>query len=258
MNLSAKGASVATKKLNAEATLNPNAAEFVPFALRSQAASVTIADISPKSAEKSVLDRSESSVSNNSKSEEEAQQYWCHQLPDDITPDFEVMGLDNEINSSPFSNLSLNDVNKASRYTSPKSSGFMLKEHQAFSPHRVDGNNRAEKLGYPVSPNGERFQTSLTKPWEKKIFGREGNPYNGNSSEHFMAEMSNKQLLLENADLCSLEFLASQFPSFAAENIAEAYFSNGGDLNMTINMLTQLEVGYMVLQRCSFVRVVLS
>lgn len=258
MNLSANGASVDTKKLNAEATLNPNAVEFVPFALKSQAAKVTAAEISPKFAEKSILDRSESSVSKNSNTEEEAQQYWSHQLPDDIIPDFEGMGLDNEMNSSLFSSLSLNDVNKASRYTSPKNSGFKLQEHQAFSHHHVNGNNQAEKLGYPVSPDGESFQTSLSKHWEKKVGGRdqllarEGNPYNGNSSEPFMAEMLNKQLLLENADLSSLEFLASQFPSFAAESITEAYLSNGGDLNMTINMLTQLEVGYMVLQRLIF------
>lgn len=256
VNLSAKGASVDTKKLNAEATLNPNAAEFVPFALKSP--KVKAAETSPQFAEKSVLDRSESSVSNNSNTEEEAQQYWSHQLPDDIIPDFEGMGLDNEMNSSLFSSLTLNDVNKASRYNSPKYSGFKLQEHQAFSHHHVEGNNRAEKRGYPVPPNGERFRTSLYKPWEKIIGGRdqllarEGNPYNGNSSEPFMAEMSNKQLLLENADLCSLEFLALQFPSFAAESITEAYMSNGGDLNMTTNMLTQLEVGYVPLQRLIF------
>ncbi|XP_057799914.1 polyadenylate-binding protein-interacting protein 7-like [Salvia miltiorrhiza] len=239
MNLSAKGASVANKKLSAEATLNPNAAEFVPFALRSQAANLRILDTSPKftTSGKSVLDRSESSVSNSSNAEEEAQQYWCHQLPDDITPDFKVMGIDN-------------GVNEASRYTSPTNSGVTLKEHQALSLlHPLDGSTRAEKQRYPVSPNGECFQTSLGKPWDRQIHGgsdqllaREGNPYNGNTSRAFLAEMSNEQSLLDNADLCRLEFLASQFPSFSAESIAEAYLSNGGDLNLTINVLTQLEL----------------
>ncbi|KAH6826343.1 CTC-interacting domain 7 [Perilla frutescens var. hirtella] len=252
MSLSAKGASLGNKKFSAEATLNPNAAEFVPSALRSQAANVRIPDTSSKyvTSGKSVLDRSESSASNNSNSEEEAQQYWSHQLPDDITPDFKVTGMENEINRVAFSNLSLNDVNEASRYTSPTNSGFMLKEQQAFSLHPMDGigNSRAEKLRYPVSSYGESFQTSLAKPWDKQISGsdqllaRERNPYNGNSSQTFPTDMSNEQLLLDNADMCRLEFLASQFPSFAAECIAEAYVTNGGDLNLTIRMLTQLEL----------------
>lgn len=252
MNLSVKGASVGNKKLSAEATLNPNAAEFVPSSLRSQAESIRIPDTFSKFATtgKSVLDRSESSASNNSNSEEEAQQYWRHQLPDDITPDFKVIGIDNEINSSSFSNLSLNEVHGSSKYASPTNSGFMLKEQQAFSFHPVDGNNVAEKLRYPVSSYGECFQTPLAKPWDKHIGSsdqlpaRERNPYNGNTSRTFLADMSNEQVLSENTDMCSLEFLASQFPDFAAESIAEVYFSNGGDLNLTIKRLTQLEVGY--------------
>ncbi|KAG6389324.1 hypothetical protein SASPL_150792 [Salvia splendens] len=231
MSLSAMGASVANKKLSAEATLNPNAAEFVPFSLRSQAANVKILDTPPKftTSEKSVLDRSESSVSNNSNSEEEAQQYWSHQLPDDITPDFKLMGINN-------------DSNEASRYTSPTNSGFALKENQAFSP-------RAGKLRYPVPSIGECFHSTLAKPWDRQVRGgtdqlltREGNPYNANTNQAFVAEMSNEQLLLDNADLYRLEFLASQFPSFSAESIADAYLSNGGDLNLTINVLTQLEL----------------
>lgn len=252
MNLSVNGASVGNKKLSAEATLNPNAAEFVPFSLRSQAESLRILDTPSKFATtgKSVLDRSESSASNNSNSEEEAQQYWRHQLPDDITPDFKVTGIDNEINSLSFSNLSLNEVRGASRYASPTSSGFMLKEQQAFSLHPGDGNSLAEKLRYPVSSYGECFQTPLAKPWDKHISSsdqlptRERNPYNGNSSRAFLADMSNELALSENTDMCSLEFLASQFPDFAAESIAEVYFSNGGNLNLTIQRLTQLEVGY--------------
>ncbi|KAM1380672.1 hypothetical protein ACFX2I_022372 [Malus domestica] len=51
---------------------------------------------------KVVLDRTESSTSNNS--DDEAHQYWCHQLPDDITHDFKVMGEDE---SQGLGNLSL-------------------------------------------------------------------------------------------------------------------------------------------------------
>ncbi|KAL1552289.1 polyadenylate-binding protein-interacting protein 7-like isoform X1 [Salvia divinorum] len=231
MSLSAEAASVANKKLGAEATLNPNAAEFVPFSLRSPAADTKVLETSPKltNSGKSVLDRLESSVSNNSNSEEEAHRYWCHQLPDDITPDFKLMGIDN-------------DANKASRYTSPSNSGFALKEQQAFSVYPLDGNARAEKLRYPVSSIGGCLQTSLAKPWDRKILSGAGQPYNCSTDRALVAEMSNEQLLLNNADLCRLEFLATQFPSFPAESIADAYWSSGGDLNLTINVLTQLEL----------------
>ena len=37
-----------------------------------------------------------------------------------------------------------------------------------------------------------------------------------------------------------LEVLALQFLSFAVESLTEVYFSNECDLNMTIEMLTQL------------------
>ncbi|KAE8682613.1 Polyadenylate-binding protein-interacting protein 7 [Hibiscus syriacus] len=61
------------------------------------------------------------------------------------------------------------------------------------------------------------------KPWDKQFVnndqpignGREGLPYNGNSRH---------------------------FPGFAAESLAEVYFANGCDLNLTIEMLTQLEL----------------
>ncbi|PIN21615.1 hypothetical protein CDL12_05694 [Handroanthus impetiginosus] len=251
MNFSGSGASIGEKKLSApKATLNPNAAEFVPFALRSPTAAISSADASSKFASsvatapgKAILDRSESSVSNNS--DDEAQRYWRHQLPDDITPDFKVMGIDNTpgINSLPFSSLSLTDIND----------GFMLKEQLGLSRHGLNGNNDAEKSKYAVSSYGEYpsptgFQPSLAKSWDKQIVGndhllaREGHPHNGNLRESFIPDMLNEQLLMDNGDVSPLEFLALQFPGFASESLAEVYFANGGDLNLTIEMLTQLEL----------------
>ncbi|KAK6119668.1 hypothetical protein DH2020_046585 [Rehmannia glutinosa] len=238
MNLPGNGASTGDKKLSsAKATLNPNATEFVPFALRSRSAGITIPDTSSKSAAtpvKSILDRSESSVSN--KSDEEAQQYWRHQLPDDITPDFNVMGLDD---TQGINSLSLTDANELSRFS-------------GLSPQSLNGNGYTEKLRNSVSPYGEYpsprgFQPSLAKPWDKEIvnndqvLARDGHLYNGNSRLDFFADMSNEQLLVDNEDVSPLEFLASQFPGFAAESLTEVYFANGGDLNLTIEMLTQLE-----------------
>ncbi|KAL7121793.1 hypothetical protein ACP275_01G005700 [Erythranthe tilingii] len=227
MNFSAKGGSSAAK-----ASLNPNAVEFVPSAIRSQSAAITISDTSSKLASKSILDRSESSISNNS--DEEAQQYWSNQLPDDITPDF------NE-------GLSLADVNEeGSRYT-------MLNEKQGLLPYSLNGNGHTEKMRYPVSSYGNYpapntgFQPSLGKLDKQvmindHVLARQDHPYNRNSRNGFLAEISNEQLLVENADVGPLEFLASRFPGFADQSLVKAYFSSGGDLNLTIERLSRLEL----------------
>ncbi|XP_059662062.1 polyadenylate-binding protein-interacting protein 7 [Cornus florida] len=265
MSLSNKGAPINDKKLSAtgKATnLNPNAAEFVPFALRSPSGSSSTVDGASRFATsgtgtlgKSVLDRSESSVSNNS--DEEAHQYWRRQLPDDITPDFKVMGEDESqgTNSLPFSSLSLHDGSESLRFSASTGSGFMLNEQQELYTHRINGNSYAEKTRFPVSSYVEdsssaSFLDLPTKPWDKQIVNndqlltgvREGHPYNGKSRNSFINDMLNEKSLVESMDVNPLEFLASQFPGFAAESLTEVYFANGGDLNLTIEMLTQLEL----------------
>ncbi|KAL6530722.1 hypothetical protein OROGR_014582 [Orobanche gracilis] len=238
-----KGVSSSDKNLpTAKAHLNPNATEFVPSALRSPSAGITgpgasskFATFPPPTPEKSILDRLESSNSINS--DDDSQQYWRHQLPDDITPDFKVMGLDDNtqgINTLPFSSLSLTDIHEGSRYST--SSGL--------SSLPVNGDNHSS-YGEFQSPSG--FHTKLGKPWDPQIvsndqiLGREGHD-SGNSGYGFLGDVPNEQLLVDNSDVNPLEFLASQFPGFAAESVAEVYFANAGDLNLTIEMLTQLEL----------------
>uniref|UniRef100_A0A5B6ZHM5 Polyadenylate-binding protein-interacting protein 7 n=1 Tax=Davidia involucrata TaxID=16924 RepID=A0A5B6ZHM5_DAVIN len=265
MNLSNKTAPTNDRKLSTAAKvtiLNPNAAEFIPFALRSPSGSTSTADASSRFATfgtgtlgKAVLDRSESSVSNNS--DEEAHQYWCHQLPDDITPDFKVMGEDESqgTNSLPFSSLSLHDVSETSRFSASTGSCFMLNEQQELPTHRINGKSFTEKARYSVSSYGEDpssagFLHLPAKPWDKQIVNndklftsvREGTPYNGNSRQGFLNDMLNEQAIAESTDMNPLEFLASQFPGFAAESLADVYFANEGDLNLTIEVLTQLEL----------------
>ncbi|PIN23988.1 hypothetical protein CDL12_03291 [Handroanthus impetiginosus] len=259
MYLSGKGASSGDSKLGAaKATLNPHATEFIPAALRSPTASNRDAEASSKfvgssafTPGKGILDRSESSISNNS--DDEAQQYWRHQLPDDITPDFKVMGIDDSqgIDGLSFSSLSLTDISEGSRFSASTGSGFMLKEQQGLSPRPVNGNGYAEKLTYPVSSYGEYpsptgFYPSLAKPWDQQIVTDDQllarGSDSGNPGHAFLGDMSNEQLLVDNPDMSPLEFLASQFPGFAAESLAEVYFANAGDLNLTIEMLTQLEL----------------
>lgn len=264
MSLYGKGALASDKKLSMTklTTLNPNAAEFVPSSLRSVSGNSSVAEASSKFVTsatttfgKAVLDRSESSVSNNS--DDEAHQYWRRQLPDDITPDFKVMGDDESqgINSLSFSSLSLTDINETSRFPMSPGSGFMMKDQHELSPHRNNGNSFTEKLRFPLSSFPEdlssgSFLNASAKPWDKQIVnneqllsnGRDGLPYDGNSRHSFLTNMISEQQYLDSADVNPLEFLASQFPGFAAESLTEVYFANGGDLNLTIEMLTQLEV----------------
>jgi hypothetical protein len=47
---------------------------------------------------------------------------------------------------------------------------------------------------------------------------------------------------VDDTEINPLGFLASQFPGFATESLAEVYFASGCDLNLTVEMLTQLEV----------------
>ncbi|KAK9059554.1 hypothetical protein SSX86_020258 [Deinandra increscens subsp. villosa] len=251
MSLSNKGPFSVDKMLSATGKtvrLNPDAAEFVPFSLRSPSATAGDPGASSSFANfgttpgKAVVDRSESSVSNNS--DDEVHQYWHHQLPDDITPDFNVSGdVDSQgINDLPFSTLSLADVNEASRFTA---------SFRKESSHQTNSSTFSKNKGYPVPSYGENplsssFQQLSAKPWDvhsdQLINGiRDGPSYNGDPGHAYLDDMLNEQQM-QSTEVNPLEFLASQFTGFAAESLADVYFANSGDLNLTIEMLTQLEL----------------
>ncbi|XWS72363.1 hypothetical protein CRYUN_Cryun02cG0033800 [Craigia yunnanensis] len=237
MSLSKKGIQISDTKLNTPSkvtTLNPNADEFIPFSLRSpsssgstSAANATARFATSGTIGKQVLDRSESSVSNNS--DEEAHQFWRRQLPDDITPDFKVINEDYSqgIGSGSLSlaGLSLHDGSEASRFPASAGGGYVFGDQQELLHH-------------------------YAKPWEKQLVngdqllgnGREGQPYNGNSRHGFVNDMLGEHTIIDDTEMNPVDFLASQFPGFAAESLAEVYFANGCDLNLTIEMLTQLEL----------------
>ncbi|XP_015572940.1 polyadenylate-binding protein-interacting protein 7 [Ricinus communis] len=268
MSLSKKGSQTNTTKLNipSKATaLNPNAAEFVPFSLRSlsspsgstsNAAATTARFATSGPVGKAVLDRSESSISTTS--DEEAHQFWRHQLPDDITPDFKVMGEDESqsLGGLSLAGLSLHDSSEVPKFPASVGSGYILTEQQEPSPRHINGSSFSEKMRYAIASYGEDPTSAAgylnlpTKPWDKQIInndhllgnGREVHPYNGNSRRGFMNDMLGEQAIVDEPDMNPLDFLASHFPGFAAESLAEVYFANGYDLNLTIEMLTQLEL----------------
>ncbi|KAK9076873.1 hypothetical protein SSX86_005207 [Deinandra increscens subsp. villosa] len=243
MSLLNRGASAIDETLTTTTgkakSLNPDAAEFVPFALRSPSGNKNSADTSSSFSNfggstqgKSILNRSESSVSHNS--DDKAHQYWQDQLPDDIIPDFNVVGEEESqgISSIPFSNLSLTDVNGNSR----------------LSSYQINDSSYTEKIRYVPSygEDATSFQQKPTKPWDmhgdQLVTGiKDELYYNGDVGQGYINDMLNEQQM-GGTDVNSLEFLASQFPGFAAESLAEVYYASGCDLNLTIEMLTQLEL----------------
>ncbi|KAI3754840.1 hypothetical protein L1987_54631 [Smallanthus sonchifolius] len=243
MSLLNRGDSSIDKTLSATAGkakgLNPDAEEFVPFALRSPSGntnagdtSSTLSNFGDSTQGKSILNRSESSATNNS--DDKAHQFWRDQLPDDITPDFNVVGEEEYqgINSIPFSNLSLTDVNGNSR----------------LSSYQINGSSYSEKMRHLPSYE-ENAAISQQKP--AKLWDMHGDQlvtgiidelyYSGDVGQGYIDGMLNEQQM-EGTEVNSLEFLASQFPGFAAESLAEIYYANGCDLNLTIEMLTQVEL----------------
>ncbi|MCO5578796.1 hypothetical protein L7F22_032642 [Adiantum nelumboides] len=76
--------------------LNPNAAEFIPAALKSTAAATAAAAETPSPSTIESLPfgsskpGSQSKISNRTDSDDERRQYWKDQLPDDIIPDFSI------------------------------------------------------------------------------------------------------------------------------------------------------------------------
>ncbi|QCE16343.1 polyadenylate-binding protein-interacting protein 7-like isoform X2 [Vigna unguiculata] len=265
MNLSKKGSQTDAKLLspNKATTLNPNAAEFIPFALRSSSLPGTTSSVDATAAGlsaagalgKAVLDRSESSISNNS--DDEVHQYWRCQLPDDITPDFKVMGEDESqgLDDLPLAGLSIHEDNEASRFPSSKGSKYIINEQQEISQPHNNGNSFVDKIGFSHSsyredPSSTSFLNALAKPWEGPIgsadqlvsSGQEGIAYDDNSRHGYLNDVLAENAIMDDTDLNPLEYLASLFPGFAAESLAEAYFANGCDLHLTTEMLSQLEL----------------
>lgn len=289
MSLSKKGGSPTDTKLsspNKATSLNPNAAEFIPFSLRSlPSGSTSSVDATTRlttagSLGKAVLDRSESSISNNS--DDEAHNYWRCQLPDDITPDFKVIEEEEPqgLSNLSFAGLSINDDNESSMFSSAKGSRYILNEQQELPQHHLNGNTFADKLRfsnptYREEPSSASFLNSLAKPWERPVgnnnlhissgqealayddnarlgflndnnlhvgSGQEALAYDDNARHGFLNDVLTENAIVDETDFNPLEFLASLFPGFASESLAEVYFANGCDLHLTIEMLTQLEI----------------
>uniref|UniRef100_A0A7N0USD2 Smr domain-containing protein n=1 Tax=Kalanchoe fedtschenkoi TaxID=63787 RepID=A0A7N0USD2_KALFE len=241
-------------------TLNPHAAEFVPFSLRSSTGNTSSVETSPRPAAnaalgKAVLNRTESSVSNNS--DEEARQYWSRQLPDDITPDFKVSEDEEsrETASLLLAGLSFNESGyETSKFVTSVGNQYVMSHRQDLTSPHSNGSSFTGKAKYAMTsyeddPSSANFLNSGPEPWGVRTAsqsplmagGMDANRYIGNSTNGFVSTLLSEPVQPDD-QINPLEFLAAQFPGFAVESLAEVFYANQCDLNLTIEMLTQLEL----------------
>ncbi|CAL9776950.1 unnamed protein product [Musa acuminata subsp. burmannicoides] len=252
-NIVSDSKDVKFSSLNKATALNPNAAEFVPSCVK-YTYGTTEALITPKldlpgSSRKSVLDRSESNISNNS--DDEVHQYWPHRLPDDITPDFEVMGEDelHKPGHLTLAGLSIHDSVGQSKFSGSMTTSGVLDMWDLSSP-TLDNINLSGKMRYPGSIYAKEqpsvaSMTSADNLWSNPLINgeqQEEHRYNGNHNTSSMGDLIGDNVFLENYATDPIEFLSSQFPGFGSQSLADVYYGNGCDLNLTIGILTQLEL----------------
>lgn len=253
MNLSTNGVPSKDAKLiapNKVVTLNPNAAEFVPSALRSTSGNVENYDPTrlsiPGPSGQAFQDPSESSVLN--KSDDEAHKYWSDQLPDDITPDFKVVGQDDLQTDKYMSltSLSLNDGLEASRFPVSSNSQLMVPGQDVYIRGGRDslnltgtGYSATASAGYGLSPP---LMASLSNKRVNQFINSDQFMKGGEGRRYQVEPMDfNSKAYISNRNIIS-DYLVSQFPAFAPETIADAYYANGCDLKSTIEILNQQQL----------------
>eukprot|EP01018_Ginkgo_biloba_P029902 Gb_04554 [translate_table: standard] len=193
---------VATK----HSMLNPNAAEFVPFALRAASTSTNHSVVGKsKSAERSgVAVTVWNGSTNSSTSHDQSQQFWLSQLPDDITLDksAENNGL-TVVVSNGAANLSTSDECWQSQLPDDIIPDFGMVENDDII------SRGSHALDY-------------------------ANP--------FKSVANDRESPADDSIADPVEYLAMAFPGFATDSLAGIYDANAGDLDLTIDMLMQLEL----------------
>lgn len=229
---------------NKVTALNPNAAEFVPSCvIRPSYGNSTASDVSKSefkgSPGKKILDRSESSKSNNS--DDEAHQFWRKQLPDDIIPDFTSFEkIEQEPEELSLAGLSLN----APPFYGTKASRLSREQELSSSASNLELGHT--NLFYEDNSQAT-FSTVGSSNWEQNYvgdlhFANENQDLHYDPTTGFTDSFASEYVAASDGLFDPLEYLASQFPGFSAESLAELYYANGCDFNHTIEILTQLEM----------------
>lgn len=255
--------------------LNPNAEEFVPKAFRpaTLAASGIVCenkslDLSGTVEKENVgsrLDRTDSSNSNTS--DDEYRRFCRAQLPDDLMPDFDFGDF---VDSSEYEESASLDVSSQSSLATNWTGAGVRNALPRDSFIYDDGVNQNPSRATSYSPpgaTGTRFtnlegSTSSTGPTFVRPYmpemrppaqqpNNERQPPWNDSNESVTsftdwgaADLAFPDDLGEVIDqaIDPVSILAAEFPGFATDSLAEIYFANGGDLTLTMDMLSELEV----------------
>jgi hypothetical protein len=219
--------------INKTTALNPNAEAFVPSCLRSVSDASNRSDTTRSAVSGSYkdtdADQPESGIPSNP--DEEAHRYWQQQLPDDITPDFKVLGQDETPgpDSLSLTGLSINDGIGASIFSPNQTSGM---QHRA-SPFMRETLSTRAKLEFAgptyveeqsqatiMSPTASAMSPTAA-PWVKTV--RNGGQYGTNrrDANHYNGDSSIGSPL---------------------QNLSDAYYRNRRSFRSTMDIMSQQEV----------------
>ncbi|WOK94167.1 polyadenylate-binding protein-interacting protein 7-like isoform X1 [Canna indica] len=229
--------------LNRITTLNPNAPEFVPSALkytRSNKSSDVKKLEDLGSFRNVVFDQLESGKSG--KSEDEANQYWHHQLPDDITPDFKLMG--DEFDGSthlPVSSVSMNNNIIPPRFLG-SIANQMLDVSEGMPPfiknHRSRGTIGYSGPAYGEEQSSATFMSSASNSWNKTSANSINHNINGKDGRNKNASFRDITFV-QNAAVDPIEHLTPSLPDCASEILTNIYHGNRCGSNSKVDLITQ-------------------
>ncbi|KAG0628977.1 hypothetical protein M758_1G067500 [Ceratodon purpureus] len=255
----------------ARTNLNPHAAEFVPNAFKAPSPGSTESawdqQKSPgeKEAVGSRLNRTNSSNSN--ASDDEYRRFCRSQLPDDLMPDFDFGDF---VESTDYEEPASLDVQPGRSAMSTNWAGggvgnIIHGDHFSYDD-RVNQNSVRPTTYSPSAAAAARFGGSegsssslgtgfvrpympeLRSPGQQMNVNRERQPAwtDSNETGNALNEWGGSELTfpedLTPEVIDPIAVLANEFPGFASESLAEIYYANGGDLALTMDMLTELEL----------------
>lgn len=255
-------------------SLNPNAAEFVPKAYKAPSTGVpeqagdeqkssSFAASGDKETAGSRLNRTNSSNSN--ASDDEYRRFCRSQLPDDLMPDFDfgdfVESTDYEepapldvpgrsLIPTNWAGAGVGNVVQGEHFTYDDRVNQNAVRATTFSPPGAGAARYsvAEGSTSSMGPGFVRpYLPELRSPVQQVNVNRDRQPAwtDNNETGTSFTEWGSSDLtfpedLTESIDPVSV--LATEFPGFASESLAEIYYANGGDLALTVDMLAELEV----------------
>ncbi|KAH8964399.1 hypothetical protein BDL97_04G065300 [Sphagnum fallax] len=250
-------------------SLNPHAAEFVPKSLKpvNNSISMNAWDTSKPTIEKDVgvskLHRTNSSNSN--ASDDEYRRLFRAQLPDDLMPDFDAgdfaAGVSDYEESAYLDTAGHKGWEAGSGSTGSQAEGFNYDDRiqqsalqaTSYSPPGGNGlrynNGHGTTFSSPsfVRPYLPELQSAVQQPQilagnrerQAPALWPDTNESAGSFSDWGLGDQTFPDDL---GEIDPVNLLTAEFPGFASESLAEIYYANGGDLSLTMEMLTELEL----------------